>query len=166
MGEIRSYLRDRLPYYMVPGSLVPLPALPLSANGKLDRSALPALNGASCRHDRAFVHKPAEVSEQVGPVEATLAQIWTEVLKNGPVGISDNFFDLGGASLQTLEVVARASNAGISLTPELILQHQTIAELAPRCKLMTEPTPPAGQSPAASPSPRRFPPRARETYRI
>jgi amino acid adenylation domain-containing protein len=136
IAQIRSLLRDRLPYYMVPAALVPMATLPIAFSGKVDRSALPPVNGAACRHDRATAHEPAGGDAPDGPVEAKLAQIWTAVLKNGPVGIHDNFFDLGGASLQTLEVVALAESAGISVTPELILQHQSIAELAPRCKLL------------------------------
>ncbi len=157
IAEIRSFLRERLPYYMVPASLVPMPALPLTANGKVDRSALPSVNGASCRHHRALVDKAKNGDGAEDPVEAKLAKIWSEVLKNGPVGIHDNFFDLGGASLQTLEVVALAESAGISVTPELILQHQSIAELAPRCKLVTEAAHPAAAAAAkpASDSPAR-----------
>ncbi len=151
IAEIRSFLRERLPYYMVPATLVPMSALPLTANGKVDRSALPSVNGASCRHDRAMVHEPANGINAEGPLEAKLAKIWTEVLKNGPVGMHDNFFDLGGASLQTLEVVALAESAGISVTPELILQHQSIAELAPRCRLLTEATQPAAAPAVAEP---------------
>jgi len=153
IAEIRSYLRERLPYFMVPAALVPLSGLPLSASGKVDRSALPSVNGASCRQGRALVQKPAEGSGGESAVEATLTRIWTEVLRNGPVGVHDNFFDLGGASLQTLEVVALAETAGISLTPELILQHQSIAELAPRCKVFAKATPPSVPVPAPGPAP-------------
>jgi amino acid adenylation domain-containing protein len=138
IAEIRSFLRDRLPYYMVPAVLVPMAVLPLSASGKIDRSRLAPVSAASCRQMHVSGHERALGEAPRGPLEATLADIWTTVLKNGPVGIHDNFFDLGGASLQTLEVVALAENAGISVTPELILQHQSIAELAPRCKLLGE----------------------------
>jgi amino acid adenylation domain-containing protein len=150
VAEIRAYLRERLPYYMVPASLVPLPAIPLTANGKVDRAALPSVNGESRRQSGAVIEKPASGGEAASPVEAKLAEIWTEVLQNGPVGIHDNFFDKGGASLQTLEVVALAADAGISLTPELILQYQSIAELAPRCKILAGTA--RGRAPAAAPA--------------
>jgi amino acid adenylation domain-containing protein len=155
MSEIRSYLRERLPYYMVPASLVPLSSLPLTPSGKVDRRALPSVNGASCRQAPGVLQKPADSGDTAaGPVETTLTKIWTEVLQNGPVGIHDNFFDLGGASLQTLEVVALAEQAGISLTPELILQHQSIAELAPRCTLLAGAThrPAVAAAPVVTPT--------------
>jgi amino acid adenylation domain-containing protein len=140
-GEIRSFLRDRLPYYMVPTALIPMAAFPLSNSGKVDRSALPPVDGQLCRSERTAPHKPIDVDGPTDSIQAKLAQIWTTVLRNGPVGVHDNFFDLGGASLQTLEVTALAGDAGISVTPELILQHQTIAELAPRCKVVEGPAP-------------------------
>jgi amino acid adenylation domain-containing protein len=138
IAEIRSYLRERLPYYMVPSALVPVIALPLAPSGKIDPSALPSLEGTSCRPDRLATHDRCGNGAPTTPVEAKLAEIWRTVLNNGPVGIHDNFFDLGGASLQTLEVAAMARNAGMLLSPELILQHQSIAELAPRCRLLAD----------------------------
>lgn len=125
LDSIREYLKARLPGYMVPASLTPLERMPLTGYGKIDRRALariaPVVQGAKR-------HTPARTE-----AEKTLAQIWGRVLGLDTVGIHDNFFDLGGASIQTVEVVSLAGQAGLSLTPEMIFRHQTIAELAERC---------------------------------
>ena len=99
MGELRAFLRDRLPDYMVPASFVILDKLPLTPNGKVDRRALP---------------KPENVSSETRiyiaprtPTEETVATIWTQVLKIEQVGAHDNFFELGGHSLLATQVVAR-----------------------------------------------------------
>ncbi|HEX6288077.1 MAG TPA: non-ribosomal peptide synthase/polyketide synthase, partial [Herpetosiphonaceae bacterium] len=121
-SDLRGYLRARLPEYMVPSAFVVLDALPLTPNGKVDRKALPAPE----RH-------PGEESSFVAPrtpVETTLARIWAEVLRIEPVGVQDNFFALGGDSILSIQVIARATQAGLGLTPKQLFQHQTIAELA------------------------------------
>jgi hypothetical protein len=99
-AELRRYLVDKLPEYMVPSLTVVLPALPLTANGKVDRKALP----------------PAEVEQKLTeyaaprtPLEEVLAGIWAEVLGLPRVGIQDNFFDLGGHSLLAMRVASRVS---------------------------------------------------------
>src|SRR5258706_4268013 len=106
---------------MIPSAFVVLNELPLTANGKLDRKALPAPEG-----------RP-EVADYVGPrtpAEQILAAIWRDVLKLDRVGIDDNFFALGGDSIQSIHVVARASAAGLPLTARQMFEHQTIAGLA------------------------------------
>jgi aryl carrier-like protein len=117
--ELRQFLAAKLPSYMMPSAFITLPALPLSANGKIDRKALPA--------------PPREAREAVAPrtpEEATLCQIWAQVLGCDEVGIHDNFFDLGGDSILGIQVVSRAQQAGLSLTAQDLFQHQTVAELA------------------------------------
>ncbi len=118
--ELRNFLKAKLPDYMLPALFVPLPALPLTANGKIDRLALPA--------PVALTSSTAEVSPCT-EVEAQLAQVWTALL-GVAVGIHDNFFELGGDSILSLQVVAKAKQVGLHLTPRQIFQHQTIAELA------------------------------------
>lgn len=96
--ELRRHLQDRLPAYLVPGSFVVLDALPTTPNGKIDRAALPAPSQGSA--------KAAVASPPGNAVERTLAQIWSQVLRVDPVGVEDNFFDLGGHSLLLARVRA------------------------------------------------------------
>lgn len=98
--EVRWHLRERLPEHMVPARVVVLPRLPLSANGKIDRSALPEPAGAQRDLDGEFVAPRDDIEDAV-------AQAWSEVLGVSPVGVHDDFFALGGHSLQTAEIAAR-----------------------------------------------------------
>ncbi|HMF16398.1 MAG TPA: amino acid adenylation domain-containing protein, partial [Gemmataceae bacterium] len=121
--EVRGFLRERLPPFMIPAGLAVLAKLPLTISGKVDRAALPEVNGELGGSVRT-------VSAPRNKVEELLAGIWARVLNVPNVGIHDNFFNLGGASIQTLEVAALAKEAGFHLAPELIFQYQTVAELA------------------------------------
>ena len=125
LADIRAYLREHLPYYMIPAGVLVLDQFPLNVNGKVDRSRLP----------ESASEAPAArtITEPRHPVEKMLAAIWSQVLRVEPIGIHDNFFDLGGASIQTLEVVTLANQAGLTMAPEMIFRHQTIAELAEAC---------------------------------
>jgi amino acid adenylation domain-containing protein/non-ribosomal peptide synthase protein (TIGR01720 family) len=120
-GRMRRSLAARLPSYMVPAVFVPLPALPLSANGKVDRAALPAPAIALPARDTVAPRTAAE---------AALAQIWARVLGVERVGADDNFFALGGDSVLAVQVVARARQAGFRVTVRELFAHQTVAELA------------------------------------
>ncbi|MGH8908707.1 MAG: amino acid adenylation domain-containing protein [Egibacteraceae bacterium] len=121
--ELRAHLRASVPDFMVPSTFVVLEALPLTANGKLDRGALPAPGGARPELETSFVAPRS-------PVEEVLARVWSQVLGVDRVGVHDNFFDLGGDSILSIQVVARAREAGLHLTPKLLFLHQTIAEQA------------------------------------
>ncbi|GHO74056.1 hypothetical protein KSD_18270 [Ktedonobacter sp. SOSP1-85] len=123
LEELRTFLGQHLPSYMVPSAFLFLSALPLTPNGKVDRKALPSPNSERPELEEQFV-APRNATEQ------KLAEIWTEVLGLSRVGIHDNYFDLGGASIQSLEIVARAKEAGIDLPLEKLFEFQTIAELA------------------------------------
>jgi ubiquinone/menaquinone biosynthesis C-methylase UbiE/aryl carrier-like protein len=120
---LRRYLKERLPEYMVPATFVLLDALPLLPNGKLDRAALPAPDAIRPENARRFVLPRT-------PAEAILARIWADLLGMEQVGIHDNFFELGGDSILSIQIIARANQAGLRLTPRQLFQHQTIAELA------------------------------------
>lgn len=117
--DFRQYLATKLPAYMLPSAFLWLEKLPLTTNGKVDKQQLP--------------QPPAKPqSEQIAPrnaIETTLVQIWTEIL-GGSVGIHDNFFERGGDSILSIQMVAKANHAGMKLTPKQLFQHQTIAELA------------------------------------
>ncbi len=123
VAELRESARAQLPEYMVPSAFVLLESLPLTPNGKLDRRALPDLD-----HER-----PDFESEFIAPrtpVEISLAKIWQELLGLSQVGVRENFFELGGDSIVSIQVVARARHAGIHLTPKHIFLYPTIEELA------------------------------------
>jgi non-ribosomal peptide synthase protein (TIGR01720 family) len=108
---------------MVPALLLELAALPLTPNGKLDRKALAALQPTS-------EQQPHDLVAPRSPVEEVLANIWAQVLQRDRVGIHDNFFQLGGDSILSIQVVARANQAGLRLTAKDMFDHQTIARLA------------------------------------
>ena len=121
--ELRQYLRERLPDYMVPSAFVTLDSLPLTPNGKVDRRALPAPESASADGAGRY-EAPRTEAERV------LCEVWAQVLGRERVGVRDNFFDLGGDSILSIQVVARAGRAGLRLTPRQVFEHPTVAELA------------------------------------
>ncbi|WP_285420565.1 non-ribosomal peptide synthetase [Pseudomonas sp. efr-133-TYG-5] len=118
---LKSQLKAQLPDYMVPTHLILLASMPLTANGKLDRRALPAPDPELNRQD--YVAPSNEL-------EQTLAQIWCEVLNVEQVGLNDNFFELGGDSILSIQVVSRARQQGIHFSPRDLFQHQTVQTLA------------------------------------
>jgi hypothetical protein len=120
-NDLPEYLRKKLPGYMIPAYFVQLDKLPLSPSGKIDRRSLPV--------PEAGRQLPGYIAPR-NEVEQILADIWQNVLDVERVGIHDNFFDLGGASIQSLQVVASANFAGFRLSVESIFEHQTIAGLA------------------------------------
>ncbi len=123
---VRAHLRERLPRCMLPAAVVTLDAFPLGTTGKLDRTRLPDPATVGASNGEAETSSGAPRME----LEHQLARIWSRVLKVERVGIHDHFFELGGASTQTLEVSALAREQGLSVTPEMLFRHQTIAELA------------------------------------
>ncbi|AGP41601.1 hypothetical protein SCE1572_48190 [Sorangium cellulosum So0157-2] len=140
-AALLARLAERLPDYMVPSAIVPLPALPLTANGKIDRAALPAPEA-----DRAQ-RREGHVAPRNG-VEATLARIWAEVLRRGPVGVHDDFFAIGGDSIMSLQIIARANREGLHLSPKQIFARRTIAALAgDLAEAQASPEPPAPPRP-------------------
>jgi amino acid adenylation domain-containing protein/non-ribosomal peptide synthase protein (TIGR01720 family) len=119
----RAFMRETLPDYMVPNIFIRLDVLPLKKSGKVDKAALPEPKGL----------RPEMATECVEPrneIEEIIAQAWQEVLGIDKIGVYDNFFDLGGDSIISLQVVSRLNRRGFSLQPRDILQHQTIAELS------------------------------------
>ena len=120
---LREHLLDKLPGYMVPAVFVLLDALPLSANGKIDRKALPAPDATRPDLDSAYTPPRNEIEE-------SLVRIWEDVLRLERVGIHDNFFELGGDSILSIQIISRASQSGLRLTPRQVFKHQTIAGLA------------------------------------
>jgi len=124
VSELRRFVQEKLPDYMVPASFVFLNALPLSANGKLDRNALPPPDGARPLLDQGFVEPRTEIEELV-------AQIWCEVLRRDKISLYDNFFDLGGHSLLATRVVARLqSTFHVDLALRKLFELPTVNGLA------------------------------------
>ncbi|HEX6292209.1 MAG TPA: amino acid adenylation domain-containing protein [Herpetosiphonaceae bacterium] len=122
-SELRKFLAARLPAQMIPAAFVVLDALPLTANGKVNRHALPVPDQTRPDLEAAFVAPQSMV-------ELALAEIWASVLRVDQVGVNDNFFDLGGDSILSIQLAARARQAGIDLSPRQVFDYQTIAELA------------------------------------
>jgi amino acid adenylation domain-containing protein len=122
--EIRSYLRDRIPLYMMPAAFVVLDDLPLSPNGKVARRALPPPNGVRPEQDAFFV--PPHT-----PVEKALAEIWQDLLAIDRVGVDDNFFDLGGHSLLALRLFAEIERTFERRLPiSTLFEAPTVGKLA------------------------------------
>ncbi|HSF41830.1 MAG TPA: amino acid adenylation domain-containing protein, partial [Thermoanaerobaculia bacterium] len=124
--ELRAWVGDALPEYMVPSLFVTLPELPVTAHGKVDKKALLALGTA----EPAPVQGPADRTAPRRPAEEILARVWRGVLRVDEVGVHDNFFRLGGDSILSIQVVARARQEGLLLTPRQMFESQTIAALA------------------------------------
>ena len=122
MRHLRDALRETLPEYMLPNSISLLDALPLTPNGKLDRQALPA-------PDDSGLLQQTYVAPQ-GELEQALAQIWQHVLMVKRVGRLDNFFDLGGHSLLTIQLVEQLRQRGWTLPVQRIFTHPVLADLA------------------------------------
>ena len=121
--ELRRFLSENLPEYIVPTYFVKLDQLPALPSGKVDRRALPAPDAYRPEMEKSFV-------EPVTPIERQLAQIYSQILGIKAVGVHDNFFDLGGDSILAIRVTAKANQQGLQLTPRQLFQNQTIAELA------------------------------------
>src|SRR5215510_11264945 len=128
--EVRRYLKDKLPEHMIPAAVVFLAHLPLTPSGKVDVRALPAPEEIKTEEDYV---------EPRTSVEKEFARIWQEVLGLERVGITDNFFELGGDSIVSIQIVARARDAGLLITPKQVLQTGSILELA--AVTQTLPTP-------------------------
>lgn len=137
-------LARQLPDYMVPAHILPLAEFPLTPNGKLDRKALPQPE-----------RQGEDFAAPLAGVETILAELWQSLLHLERVGRHDNFFSLGGDSIISLQVIARARKQGVKLTPKQLFEKQTIAELAQVAEVQeaaAEPKPAArGEVPQAFP---------------
>jgi amino acid adenylation domain-containing protein len=121
--DLRSFLRNSLPEYMIPAEFVFLDALPVSPSGKVDQRVLP-------EPDVTVRNSQAEYVAPVTPTEVLLAEIWSGVLGRPEIGVDDNFFELGGDSIRSLQVRARALQRGLEFTVQDIMRFQTIRDLA------------------------------------
>ncbi len=140
VSDLRNFLKQKLPDYMIPSAFVQLKKLPLTVNGKIDRQALP--DPEQVRPELAQAFAPPRTQ-----LEETIAKIWAQVLQIEQVGINDNFFELGGDSIMTIQITARANQAGIKVTPKQMFENPTIAQLGAVANI----------SPTTTPAPRRSP---------
>ncbi|HEY0601529.1 MAG TPA: amino acid adenylation domain-containing protein, partial [Herpetosiphonaceae bacterium] len=124
VADLRRFLQERLPNYMIPAAFVLLEALPLTPNGKVDRRALPKPDGAHRDGDAAYVAPETQL-------EQTIAAIWQEVLEIEMVGMDDNFFDIGGSSIHVVQVHGKLQSALNRDLPILdMFKYPTIGSLA------------------------------------
>ncbi|MDR6226881.1 non-ribosomal peptide synthetase [Desmospora profundinema] len=131
-SDVRTHLAEVLPGYMVPSHVVRLARLPLTANNKVDRRALPLPDPS------------AEAKQTKQPprnrVEQILAEVWTEVLKTDEVGIHDHFLEWGGDSIKGIQIAAKLNARGLKLDTKDLYRYPTIYELAPHVKEADAPT--------------------------
>jgi amino acid adenylation domain-containing protein/non-ribosomal peptide synthase protein (TIGR01720 family) len=136
VDDVRAHLRARLPEHMVPAAVVPVEAIPVTANGKLDRTALPAPGAPVGHRSRAAT----------GPGETVLTELFAQVLGLDEVGPEDSFFELGGDSILSIRVVALARERGLLLRSADVFDHRTAAGVA----AVARPLDPAATAPDAS----------------
>ena len=123
-SELRRFLSEKLPDYMIPSAFVMLEAMPLTPNGKVDRKALPIPDSSRPELDTPYVAPRT-------PVEKEVAQMWAEVVGVDQVGIHDNFFDLGGHSLAATRVISRVINTfKVELHIKSLFESPTVADMA------------------------------------
>jgi aryl carrier-like protein len=129
VADLREWLKEQLPEYMAPSTFMLLESLPRNPNGKIDRQALPAPDATAILRDKALV-PPRDDKERL------LAEIWSAVLRVESIGIFDDFFELGGDSILSIRIVARAKEAGLKITPNQLFDSRTIAALAAAADLV------------------------------
>ncbi|GMW00484.1 MAG: hypothetical protein AMXMBFR84_16210 [Candidatus Hydrogenedentota bacterium] len=122
-SELRKFLLDRLPPFMAPSAIMVVDSFPLLPNGKVDRAQLPPPEHGHTEVDAVF--KAPRTA-----CEAQLARIWESVFDHAPIGVLDNFYDLGGDSLTAIQIIERARTEGLNLSPYDLFQHPTIELLA------------------------------------
>ena len=126
--ELRSWLSQRLPAYMLPAHFVQLQSLPLTPNGKVDKKNLPDPQGLDMNSGQQYVAPLTETQRQ-------LIAVYEDVLKKQPIGLRDDFFVLGGDSIKSIQVVSRLKQRGYSLTIRDVMQYPVVEELATRIKV-------------------------------
>ncbi|MDJ0729381.1 MAG: non-ribosomal peptide synthase/polyketide synthase [Crocosphaera sp.] len=129
--QVRDFLQEKLPNYMIPQGFVLLNTLPLTPNGKIDRRALPTINSTTRHLETGFVSPHS-------PTEAKLAQIWSEVLGINSIGTKDNFFELGGHSLLATQVISRLRDIfSVEISLQNFLEYPTITGLSQMIEVLT-----------------------------
>jgi amino acid adenylation domain-containing protein len=132
INDLRGYASKKLPDYMLPASVTHLDSLPLTAHGKVDRQALPFPEHTRPCLEESYVAPANEV-------EGTLAEIWSQVLGLERVGVEDNYFALGGDSIRSIEIRAKAQAEGLNISIQELFQQQTIRALSQQLKGVVQP---------------------------
>ncbi|MEU2665524.1 amino acid adenylation domain-containing protein [Micromonospora sp. NPDC007220] len=122
VADLRAFMAERVPQYMIPAWWVQLPTLPATSTGKIDRRALPAPDGERPRLGHAYVAPRSDIEDKI-------TRVWSDVLGVHRVGVDDNFFELGGDSIKAVRVAGRLAAAGIGVTVADVFGHQTVAAL-------------------------------------
>jgi aryl carrier-like protein len=130
-SDLKSYLKEKLPSYMVPSYYVKLDSIPLTSNGKVNRKALPMPEGTGISTNNYIAPSTA--------IEKSLVKIWSEVLraKEQTIGVQTDFFDLGGDSIKSIQVVARMRNAGYELRISDVMGSSMLGDMALKVKPLT-----------------------------
>lgn len=148
INELRSYLQQHLPEYMIPSAFVLLDSLPLTPNGKVDRRALPAPEQSRPELEQTFVASR-------NPIEEMLTGIWVKILGIEQVGIHDNFFELGGHSLLATQVISQVRKAfGVEIPLRYLFASPTVAELAKNIEMAMKAKPELNLVPSVEPADR------------
>ncbi|MFJ5563849.1 amino acid adenylation domain-containing protein [Lysinibacillus xylanilyticus] len=121
LSSIKEYLEESLPTYMVPHSIMPIKEFKLTINGKIDTKALPTPNFEEMNHI---------IESEITNVEKYLLKIWKEIFKSDRIGISDSFYDIGGDSIKSIQIVSRLRNDGIHVSTQEVLKNSTIKNIA------------------------------------
>jgi amino acid adenylation domain-containing protein len=141
VSQLREYLLQQVPGYMIPSFFVPMDAIPLTTSGKVDRKALPVPDRSRSRPESTYVAPK-------NSMEKSIAAIWKEVLKAEKIGVDDNFFDLGGDSLDIIQVSGKLKEAFSRDIPVVtIFTYPTIASLAQNLKSQTGTASPTAAEP-------------------
>ena len=147
VAQLREYLKEKLPRYMVPASLVVLEELPLTGSGKIDRKALPMPEGAE--------HRDTPFTPPGTATEIAVAQIWAQILQGAPIGIDDDFFEIGGHSLLGTRVMSQVSEVfDIELPLRILFDLPTIRQLGARIDAARSSVTPAVSMPVLAPQSR------------
>lgn len=134
VDDLRRYLSEILPEYMLPTLFIMLDALPLTPNGKIDRRGLMALGAG-------LIWKKKEYVAPQTLTESLLTKIWSELLGVEKISIHDNFFELGGDSILCMQMISKANKVGLHLTPRQVFVYQNIAELSSEISHLQLPQP-------------------------
>ena len=126
-----TQLKEQLPHYMVPSTFIALDDFPRLPNGKINRKKLPLPNSGN-------QVKKLEYEAPRGELEILLSEIWEEVLQQSDIGRQDNFFEIGGDSILSIQIISKARDQGITLKPNAIFEFQTIATLANNIEINTK----------------------------
>ncbi|NSB66306.1 non-ribosomal peptide synthetase [Clostridium saccharobutylicum] len=130
VAELRKYLGNLLPSYMIPSYLIQIPNMPITSNGKIDRKALPMTDGR--------LNTGTNYEEPTNQIEEKLAGIWNEILGISKIGINDNFFDLGGDSIKAIQIVSRMNAINLKIEIKDLLKNPTIKDLSKKVRVSTK----------------------------